>query len=132
LLLADSSEHEFEALELRAAARRLSIAQGRYDVDLRAINAELATLAAQRVQLAAQRQGAIARNRAEADQVDRRATDLRTADRRLSTEEKRASQPVGGNTAAVVALAAKARAFTTYEPFPFEEERARLLQSLVK
>jgi hypothetical protein len=132
LLLADSSEHEFEALELRAAARRLSVAQGRYDVDLRAINAELATLAAQRVQLAAQRQATVARSRAEADQVERRATDLRTADRRISTEEKRASQPVGGNTPAVVALAAKARAFTTYEPFPFEEERARLLQSLVR
>lgn len=132
LEFAELSEDGAEAFELRAAARRLSVALGRYDIDLRAINAELATLAAQRVQLAARTQAAIERNRAETDQVERRLTDLRTADRRISNEEKKASQPFGGNTAAVVAMAAKARAFTTYEPFPFEEERARLLQSLGK
>jgi chromosome segregation ATPase len=132
LELSDISEDNTEAFELRAAAQRLSVALGRYNVDLRAINAELATLAAQRVQLAARRQAAIERNRAETDQVERRLSDLRTADRRISTEEKKANQPFGGNTAAVVAMAAKARAFTTYEPFPFEEERARLLQSLGK
>jgi hypothetical protein len=132
LVLADTSEDSVEAFELRAAARRLSVALGRYDVDLRAINGELAGLAAQRVQLAAQRQASVARNRAATDEVERRLIDLRTTDRRISSEEKKANQPVGGNTAAVVALAAKARAFTTYEPFPFEEERARLLQSLGK
>jgi hypothetical protein len=132
LELAELSEDGAEAFELRAAARRLSVALGRYDIDLRAINAELAALAAQRVQLAARMQAAIERNRAETDQVERRLTDLRTADRRISNEEKKANQPFGGNTAAVVAMAAKARAFTTYEPFPFEEERARLLQSLEK
>jgi hypothetical protein len=130
LVLADISEDVAEAFELRAAARRLNVALGRYDIDLRAINGELATLAGQRVQLAAQRQATVARSRAETDQIERRLGDLRTADRRISNEEKKANQPVAGNTPAVVAMAAKARAFTTYEPFPFEEERARLLQSL--
>jgi hypothetical protein len=132
LVLADTTEDAADAFEFRAAARRLSVALGRYDIDLRGIHGELAGLAAQRVQLAARRQAAVARNRAEIDQVDRRLSDLRTTERRITNQEKKANQPVAGNTAAVVAMAAKARAFTTYEPFPFEEERARLLQSLGK
>jgi hypothetical protein len=132
LEFADLTESTAEAVQLRAAASRLSVALSRYEVNLRALNGELAALAAQRVQLAAQRQAAVARNRAESDQIERRATDLRNAERRISTQEKKANQPVAGNTAAVVALAAKAKAFTTYETFPFEEERARLLQSLGK
>jgi hypothetical protein len=130
LELAELAEDPGEVLRLRAAARRLSLALGRYDVDLRAVNGELAGLASQRVQLAAQRQALIARERAEGDRVERRIAELRTAERRVATQEKKANQPVVGNTPAVVALAAKAKAFTTYEAFPFEEERARLLQSL--
>jgi hypothetical protein len=132
LELAEFSEDPGEALRLRAAARRLSLALGRYDVDLRAVNGELSGLAAQRVQLAGQRQALLARERAETDRVERRIAELRSAERRVATQEKKANQPVAGNTAAVIALAAKARAFTTYESFPFEEERVRLLQSLRK
>jgi hypothetical protein len=132
LVLADTTEDASDAFAFRAAARRLTLALGRYDLDLRAINGELAGLAAQRVQLAARRQAAVARNRAETEQVDRRLSDLRVAERRIANDEKKANQPVAGSTAAVVAMAAKAKAFTTYEPFPFEEERAWLLQSLGK
>jgi hypothetical protein len=127
--LADNDDDPVDAARLRAEARRLAAALGRYDVDLRAVNSELAGLAAQRATLAGQRRSVIAGQQAETDRIDRRATELRNTERRITTDEKKANQPVGGNTGAVASLAAKSKAFTTYDAFPFEEERARLLQS---
>jgi hypothetical protein len=130
LELADLAEDPIEAARWRAEARRLDVALGRYDVDLRALNGELAGVAAQRVTLAGRRQAALAKREAENDRIERRATEVRNTEKRIATDEKKTSQPAAGNTAAVASLAAKARAFSTYEAFPFEEERARLLQSL--
>ncbi len=132
LELSDLVEDPGEALRLRAEARRLDIALGRYGVGLRGVEGEMATVAAQRVALARQRQVALAQQRAYAERIERRAGDLRRAEKRIAGQEDRASQPAGGVTAAVVSLSSRAKAFTTYEDFPFEEERARLLQSLAE
>ena len=132
LELSDLVEDPGEALRLRAEARRLDIALGRYSVGLRGVEGELAAVAAQRITLARQRQVALAQQRAYAERIDRRAKDLRRAERRIDNQEDRANQPAGGVTAAVVSLSSRAKAFTTYEDFPFEEERARLLQSLAE
>jgi hypothetical protein len=132
LELSDLIEDPVEALRLRAEARRLDVALGRYGVDLRAVEGELAGVAAQRITLARQRQAAVAQQRAQADRIERRVAETRRAERRISGQEDRANQPGGGATAAVVSLSTRAKAFTTYEDFPFEEERARLLQSLAR
>jgi chromosome segregation ATPase len=131
LELSDLVEDSFESLRLRAEARRLDVALGRYNVDLRAIETELAGVAAQRITVARQRQLAVAQQRARSDRIERRAADMRKSERRIASQEDRAQQP-GGATAAVVSLSTRAKAFTTYDDFPFEEERARLLQSLAK
>jgi hypothetical protein len=130
LELADLAEDPVDAARFSAEARRLDAALVRYDIDLRTVNRDLAEVAAARVALAARRRTAIARQQSETDRLDRRATQVRNTEKRIGVEEKRASRPVAGNTAAVASLSAKARAFSTYEDFPFEEERARLLQSL--
>jgi hypothetical protein len=130
LELADLAEDPVEAARLRAHARRLDLALGRYDVDLRAVQGELAGVAAQRIALAGRRQATIARQQAETNSIERRQVELRNADKRITSQEKRAGQPAAGNTAAVAALSAKAKAFTSYDEFPFEHQRARLLQSL--
>jgi hypothetical protein len=132
LELSDLVEDPGEALALRAEARRLDIALGRYRVGLRGVEGDLATVAAQRVTLARERQLALAQQQAYAERIERRATDLRRAERRIAGQEDRANQPPGGVTAAVVSLSNRAKAFTTYEDFPYEEERARLLQSLAQ
>ncbi|MEX2142715.1 MAG: tetratricopeptide repeat protein [Pirellulales bacterium] len=132
LELSDLVEEPVEALRLRAEARRLDIALGRYGVDLRALEGESAGVAAQRIALARQRQLAVAQQRAHSDRIERRVAEMRRTERRISGQEDRANQPGGGATAAVVSLSTRAKAFTTYEDFPFEEERARLLQSLAK
>jgi chromosome segregation ATPase len=128
--LSDLVDDPVDALRLRNEAGRLDAAWRRYDVDLRTTQGELAGVAAQRVTLAGQRQVAIARQRASADQIDRRLAELRRSERRISAEQDKATQPVSPNTPAIHSLASRAKAFTTYESFPFEEERARILQSL--
>ncbi len=132
LELASLVEDPVEALQLQAEARRLDLALGRYRVNLRTIEAELSGVAAQRIALARQQQVAVAQQRANADRLERRAADLRRAERRISSQEDRANQPASGVTGAVVSLSNRAKAFTTYDEFPFEEERARLLQSLTE
>lgn len=129
LELADLAESPIEAARLRAEARRLDQALGRYDIDLRGINRDLAGIASERVALEGRRRAAIARKQAENDRIERRAIELRNTEKRIAGDEKRVNQPISGNTGAVASLAAKAGAFTSYEEFPFEEERAKLLQS---
>jgi hypothetical protein len=126
------TEDPADALRLQGEARRLDLALGRYRVDLRTIEAELTGIAAQQVALARQRQVTVAQQRARADRFERRATELRRAERRISGQEDRANQQPSGVTGAVVSLVNRAKAFTTYDEFPFEEERARLLQSLAE
>jgi hypothetical protein len=128
--LSDWVGDPLEALRLRAEARRLDTAWRRFDVDLRTTQGELAGVAAQRVTLVGERQAAVARQRALKGQVDRQLSDIRRSERRLTSDLDKATQPISGNTPATHSLAIRARAFTTYETFPFEEERARLLQSL--
>jgi hypothetical protein len=130
--LSDLVEDPAEALRLRAEARRLDLALGRYGVGLRAVEGELEAVAAQRITLARQRQLTVAQQRALGERIERRSADLGRAERRIATQEDRANQPPGGVTAAVVSLSSRAKAFTTYDDFPFEEERARLLQSLAE
>jgi hypothetical protein len=130
--LADESEDPFEARRFRAEARRLDAVLARFSNDLGRVNTDLATVASKRVAIEGRRRAALARAQAEDDRIDRRRIDLVSTEKRINNDERRAGQPASGHTGAVASLAAKASAFTTYDDFPFEEERAKLLQALRK
>ncbi len=130
--LADESEDPFEARRFLRRARRLDAVLARFSNDLGRVNTDLATVAGKRVAIEGRRRAALARAQAEDDRIDRRRTELVSTEKRVNNDERRAGQPASGQTGAVASLAAKASAFTTYDDFPFEEERAKLLQALRK
>ncbi len=84
------------------------------------------------VAIEGRQRAALARAQAEDDRIDRRRTELVSTEKRINNDERRVGQPASGHTGAVASLAAKASAFTTYDDFPFEQERAKLLQALRK
>jgi chromosome segregation ATPase len=130
--LADEAEDPLEARRWRAEARRLDGVLARFSNDLGRVNTDLATVASKRVSLEGRRRTALARAQAEDDRIDRRRGELVSTEKRITGDERRAGQPASGHTGAVASLAAKAAAFTTYDDFPFEQERARLLQAIRK
>jgi chromosome segregation ATPase len=130
--LADEAEDPFEARRWRAEARRLDAVLARFSNDLARVNTDLATVASKRVALEGRRRAALARAQAEDDRIDRRRGELVSTEKRIAGDERRVGHPASGQTGAVASLAAKASAFTTYDDFPFEQERARLLQAIRK
>jgi hypothetical protein len=85
----------------------------------------------------AQRAGLVARQRkaqaSATDQVrriDEELTGLAKRDKRNDAIEKRAARPSTGVTSKGRALAVQAKALSTYEQFPLEAAKAKLLESL--
>jgi hypothetical protein len=65
-------------------------------------------------------------------QIDRGTKELGgigKKEKQLDGLENRASRPVSGTTSRTAALGAQAGALTTYEPFPLEVEKQRVLDS---
>lgn len=120
-LIRDQYRREIAVLESRAS---------RLDADLAALNRQGAGVVAQRASLAQeaqQVQGSIGR---QLDSLDKEGGDIQRRARQADGEERRLRKPTTGDTTQVRAMSAQASAWTTYEPFPLELERQRLLDSL--
>lgn len=113
-------------LEADRVGLRANAARREYQVlDLQAVQ-----INNQRAALAQQRQSAIAAYQAETKRLGVAAQRLDRTTQRIARDQREATKPATGFTGRVRALSSTATAWTTYQPFPFERERQRLLDEL--
>lgn len=116
--------------QIRADIAQLSILLRRADGDLAGFAAQIAAVQGERSELAA-RQAQVQRTwGGQIQRIDRQFAALGAEQRRLAGAEKKARKPSTGSTGKVNALSLTATALKTYEPFPLEQERQRLMDSL--
>lgn len=111
-------------------ADRLALVASRIDSDLIAVNRLGRNVQQQRAALVAQGQQAQVNAASQIGRMDNELKDLAKRDKRAGGIEKRATRPTSVTTSKVRSLAAQATALSTYDPFPLEAARARLLESL--
>jgi hypothetical protein len=111
-------------------ADRLIVIANRIDADLAGINRLGRNVQSQRAALALRAQQAQANAAGQVARIDREMQDLAKRDKRADGIEKRAGRPATGTTSKVRSLGAQATALTTYDQFPLEAAREKLLESL--
>jgi DNA repair exonuclease SbcCD ATPase subunit len=116
--------------QLLAQANSLALVAGRVEADLAAINRLTRGVQTQRAGLAARRNQAQSNTASQVDRIDRELADLGKRERRNEGLEKRANRPGAGGTSKIRSLSAQATALSTYDAFPLEAAKARLLESL--
>ena len=116
--------------QLLFEADRLAIVASRIEGDLVAANRLARGVQAQRAALATRQAQAQSNANTQVQRIDRELTDLTKRERRNDSIEKRASRPNVGPTSKARALSAQATALSTYDQFPLEAAKAKLLESL--
>ena len=110
-------------------ALRLEILLSDYDVDIWATNRELFRMQARGADALALRDTARSDYGAERKRLEDDEARVRRDGRRLKVKQRRSRRSSRRKLVGASALRVKAKAFTTYEPFPLEQERQRLLGS---
>jgi len=108
----------------------LSLLANRIDADLLGINRLLGNLRLQRAGLQTRRVQAQSSTAAQVNSVDRELAEISKRERRNDAMEKRANRPTVSSTSKVRSLAAQASALSTYDAFPLEAAKAKLLEAL--
>jgi hypothetical protein len=116
-------QYLFEVESLLLITRRI-------DADLYAVNRQARGLQQQRAALAARQAQARSAAANQVQRLERELGDLAKRDRRNDGIEKRAARPAAATTSKSRSLAAQASALSTYDAFPLEATKARLLESL--
>jgi hypothetical protein len=128
--LAAGEEDPARRQQYRFEADRLALVASRIDSELFSVNRLGRNVQQQRAALVAQGAQAQANAAAQVARMDNELKDLAKRDKRAGGIEKRATRPTSATTSKVRSLAAQATALSTYDPFPLEAARARLLESL--
>jgi hypothetical protein len=127
--LASQEKNVGRQQQLLAQANSLSLVASRLEADLLAVNQLLRGLQVQRAGLQSRRSQAQASTASQIDRIDRELADLGKRERRNEGLEKRANRPAAA-TSKIRALSSQATALSTYDAFPLEAAKARLLESL--
>jgi hypothetical protein len=106
---------------------RLDIIAARLDADLLSLRRRAQALQGQRNTLAARHNQALAGYSATLATAQKEFQTLENRLKRAATERAKLGKPATGNTGKVIALNAQAVALSTYENFPLEAEKQRLL-----
>jgi len=115
---------------LLSQANALGLSLARIEANLLAVNRLLANAQRQRAGLQAKRVQAQSNTASQIDRVDRELAELEKRERRNEGLEKRASRASLPATSKLRALSAQATALSTYDVFPLETVKAKLLDSL--
>lgn len=128
-LVARERDPNLRALYVRDLAR-LDTTFARLEIDLATITRQAAGVAAQRGDLDRRAAQARASLGQQIDLAESENADLNRKVKRADTEERRLkTRNPRESSGAVTAKAAQAAAFTTYEPFPLDDQRQALLDS---
>jgi hypothetical protein len=115
---------------LLAELDRLLVFGSRLDGDLAALNRLAAGVQSQRAALAARQQKAQQDIGGQIKRINDEGNDLTKREKRAAAIEKRTERSTPSTPASALALRATASALATYDPFPLEQEKARILKSL--
>jgi len=110
-------------------ATTLSLTIGRLEADLMASNTLIQNVRGQRAALAGQRSAAQANTAGQVGRLKDELAEIGKRERRSDGLEKRAARPVSATTSKVRSLTAQATALSTYDPFPLEAAKVRLLEA---
>lgn len=116
--------------QIRRDIRQLGALLREYDIDLAGINTAIAGVQGERSVLFTRQKSAERNLGGQLQSIDRQFAGFAAEERKLAGIERRAKKPSSGSTGKVNALSVTATALKTYEPFPIERERQRLLDSL--
>jgi tetratricopeptide (TPR) repeat protein len=122
----DQNTRNFLFLELN----RLSALEGSTQAELLSINRQAATVQQQRSSLVVRKQRADAELASKVAQVDDELNGIAKKERRADIAEKRASKAGPTTPQSALSLSAQASALITYDPFPLEQEKHRVLSTL--
>lgn len=109
---------------------RLVLIGSRYDADLVAINRLAAGVQSQRAGLAARQQKAEFDTGSQLDRIQREANELAKREKRDGAIARRTERATPALPASAASLRVTAAALATYDPFPLEQEKARILAEL--
>jgi hypothetical protein len=127
---ADSTDDPNLARQLRIDADRLDFRYHQLEREYALLDREAGRVKADLAVLEQQRQAAVGQYEREMKRLGREAANLRKTASRIEREEEGVREPPTGSTPAVRSASAVIQAFTTYVPFPLEQEKQRLLASL--
>lgn len=122
----DPNKRQFWLAEIDRAV----IVGSRIDASLVQLNRLAAGVQSQRQALAARQQKAQADIGGQIKRINDEASELARREKRAAGMEKRAERATTSTPAAALALRATAGALATYDPFPVEQEKARILEGL--
>jgi len=128
--LAQAEKDPNRRQQLLFEADRIAVIATRVDGDLLATNALARGVQNQRTLLAAKQTALQSDMATQTDRIDGELNDLTKRERRNEGLEKRLSRPTVGSASKVRALSAQATALSTYDQFPLEAAKAKLLESL--
>ena len=111
-------------------ATSLSLVAGRIEADIFNANRLLRTVQNQRGALQSRRVQAQAGTASQIDKLNRELGELDRRERRTEGLERRAGRPSSAISGKERSLSAQAAALSTYDVFPLETEKARLLDAL--
>jgi hypothetical protein len=111
-------------------ANSLALLSGRIEADLFNVNRLLRGVQSQRAGLQSRRNQTQVNTASQIDRLNRELNDLSKRERRNEGLEKRASRSGVPATSKLRALSAQATALSTYDAFPLEAAKARLLEGL--
>jgi predicted nucleic acid-binding Zn-ribbon protein len=115
---------------LRRDIDQLNFLASRVSGDLAAINRQGQAVEAQRATLAqrlAQAQGNFG---GQLDRINKELVSLGKKEKRAEIEEKKAKRPVSASSTKTIALSTQVTALSTYDKFPLEQAKQRLLSEL--
>lgn len=115
---------------LLVEADRLSLIASRVESELFAVNRQGRNIQSQRATLANRAQRARSTAAGRIERMDKELAELAKRQRRNEGIERRAARPASGTTGRGRSLSAQATALSTYDQFPLEAERQKLLESL--
>ena len=122
----DQNVRAFLSVELN----RLSVLEATTQSELFNANRQAATVRQQRSVLAVRQQRADADLANKIGQVDDELNGIAKKERRAEIAEKRATKAGPTTPQSALSLSAQASALITYDPFPLEQEKSRLLATL--
>lgn len=109
---------------------QLSFLANRVSNDLALINRQGQAVEAQRGALAQRVARAQANFGGQLDRINKELVALGKKEKRADYEEKKAKRPVSGSSTKTIALSSQVTALSTYDKFPLEQARQRLLNDL--
>jgi hypothetical protein len=128
--LAANEKNQSRQQQYFAEINSTSLLAGRIEADLLGINRLLRNLQVQRAALQSRRTQAQAATANQVNVLERELADLNKRERRNESLEKKANRPISITTGKVRSLSAQATALSTYDAFPLEAAKAKLLDSL--